>query len=96
MKDIITYSFLALLIGFGSLSVLFTSCTENERAKSYGGTMTINLPAGQKLVGITFKETNVWYHYRPMLPTDSAVTHTFKEESTYGIMSGTILINETR
>jgi hypothetical protein len=75
---------------------LFSSCTENNRAKNYGGTMTINLPVGQKLETITFKESNVWYLTRPMLPTDSAVTHTFKEESNYGVMSGTILIKETR
>ncbi len=95
MKDICIYSILAVLIFFGCVCS-FYSCTENQRAKKYGGTMQINLPAGQKLETITFKDANVWYLTRPMLPTDSAVTHTFKEESNFGVLSGTILIHETK
>ncbi len=95
MKNILIYSVLSVLMLVGGVCSL-TSCTENERAKHYGGTMKINLPIGQKLEMITFKDDNVWYLTRPMLPTDSAVTHTFKEESNYGVMSGTILIYETK
>lgn len=87
---------LFLFIVLGIIASGIYSCTDNERAKNYGGTMKINLPKGQKLETITFKESNVWYLTRPMLPTDSAVVHTFKEESTYGLMSGTILIYETK
>ena len=40
---------------FLSIISIFTmvSCTQNEMAKNYGGTASINLPAGQKLVTIT-------------------------------------------
>lgn len=87
---------LLLFIVFGIFASGIYSCTENQMAKNYGGTMKIHLPKGQKLENITFKETNVWYLTRPMLPTDSAVLHTFKEESNFGVMSGTILIYETK
>ena len=34
-----------------------TSCTENQRARQFGGTITIELPPGEKLVMATWKET---------------------------------------
>lgn len=88
--------FIKKLLPIIILVITLQSCTENQRAKNYGGTMTINLPKGQKLETITFKNADVWYLTCPMLPTDSAVTHTFKEDSNFGVMSGTILIKETR
>ena len=51
---------LGLVVGIGLIS-----CTENSRVKSFGGTGDINLPKGQKLVNVTWKETQIWYLTRP-------------------------------
>ena len=58
-----------------------TSCTDNQRAKSFGGTSTINLPAGEKLVTVTWKgEADIWYLTRPMKSTDSVETYYFHQD----------------
>lgn len=56
----------------------FAGCTENQKAKSFGGNAEIELPAGEKLVNATWKDDDLWYLTRPMIATDSAVTYTFK------------------
>jgi hypothetical protein len=38
----------------------FTSCTNNVMTRNYGGSETINLPVGDKLVNITWKENELW------------------------------------
>jgi hypothetical protein len=78
------------------LIALFASCTENEKAKSYGGTAEITLPAGEKLINATWKDNDLWYLTRPMLPADSAVSYTFKEKSSFGYMEGTYIIHEVK
>ena len=82
------------------LSVLATislaSCTTNERVKYYGATTTLNLPSGQKLVNITWKEENIWYLTKPMTSTDVAETYTFNEESNNGLIEGTVIIKESK
>jgi hypothetical protein len=75
---------------------LFASCTDNKQAKSYGGTAELTLPKGHKLVNITWKDSNIWYLTRPMLQTDSAITYSFKEKSSYGLMEGTYIIHEVK
>jgi hypothetical protein len=75
---------------------LLASCTQNERAKSFGGTATVNLPQGKKLVNITWKEDQIWYLTRTMNSSDSAETYTFQEESSYGMMEGTVILKETK
>jgi hypothetical protein len=72
------------------------ACTQNERAKSFGGTATIDLPKGQKLVTVTWKEKEIWYLTRPMSATDSAESYTFQEESSYGVMEGTVILKESK
>jgi hypothetical protein len=76
--------------------VMFGSCTENSRVKSFGGEGTINLPKGRKLVNVTWKETQVWYLTRPMNSTDVAETYQFHEESSWGMVEGTYNIVETK
>ena len=76
--------------------VTLTACTQNERAKSFGGTATIDLPKGQKLVTVTWKEKEIWYLTRPMSATDSAESYTFQEESSYGVMEGTVILKESK
>ena len=73
-----------------------TSCTDNEMAKNFGGSMSFELPKGQKLVNITWKENELWYLSRTMTSTDSVETYTFQEKSSYGIQEGTITIKESK
>jgi hypothetical protein len=83
--------FLVVLSG-----MLLTSCTENERVKSWGGEGTIKLPKGKKLVNVTWKETQIWYLTRDMDSNDVAETYEFHEESSYGVVEGTYKIIETK
>jgi hypothetical protein len=80
---------LTLLLGLNS-------CTDNSRVKNWGGEATLNLPAGQKLVNVTWKESQLWYLSRPMKSTDSAETYYFHEESSWGMVEGTYIIKEQK
>lgn len=71
-------------------------CTQNQKAKNYGGKAEITLPAGEKLVMATWKDDDLWYLTRPMLATDSAISYTFKEESSFGVWEGTYIIHEKK
>ena len=64
-----------------ALALVMVSCTENQRAKSFGGTYYVDLPAGEKLVNVTWKsESDLWYLTRKMTVKDSAETYTFKQD----------------
>lgn len=76
--------------------ILFTSCTKNQRVKQFGGKATVELPAGQKLVHCTWKDSNLWYLTRPMTQKDSAETYTFQEKSNFGMIEGTYIIKERK
>ncbi len=78
------------------VTITMIACTSNSRAKKFGGKVTIDLPVNQKLVNITWKESNMWYLTKPMTITDSAETYTFREESNMGIWEGTIIIKESK
>ena len=75
---------------------LTASCTENARVKSFGGTGDINLPQGQKLVNVTWKETQIWYLTRKMRADETPETYQFQEESSWGVVEGTYLIHESK
>lgn len=85
-----------IIITLSVLVVLLTSCTENKRARTWGGTSTINLNPGHKLVNMTWKESNLWYLTTPMDSGYVPKTYTFHEESSWGIAEGTIYIRETK
>jgi len=77
--------------------VFITGCTEQERAKDFGGATTVTLPKGQKLVNVTWKqEGNLWYLVRPMRAGEVAETYQFKESSSFGVMEGQVTLTETR
>lgn len=77
-------------------SFLLSGCTENERAKMYGGTAKIHLEPGEKLVNVTWKDADLWYLTKPMTSTDIPETYTFVQESNFGIMKGKVIIIERR
>ena len=44
-----------------SLVFCFISCTENVRTRKFGGTQTIKLPKGKKVMMATWKNSNLFY-----------------------------------
>lgn len=78
-----------------SMLIILTSCTENQRAKSFGGTMTVNLPPNSRLVNVTWKDTQCWYLTRPMTDDETPTSYTFTEKSDFGMIEGKIIFNET-
>lgn len=87
MKKILTLAVMA---------IVFASCTQNQRAKSFGGTANVNLEANRKLVTVTWKDDQVWYLTREMKSTDTAETYNFQEESSWGVLEGTVVIVESK
>lgn len=69
-------------------------CTENIRARNFGGTVNITLPPGQKLVVATWKEASLWYLTRPMRENEHAESYIFHEDSTYGVWQGAVNFRE--
>lgn len=84
-----------LLLVLCSVMIL-TSCTENNRAKNWGGSATIDLPKGKKLVTITWKENQLWYLMRDMKTDEQADSYSFHEESSWGLIEGTVIIKESK
>jgi hypothetical protein len=84
-----------LFLAIGVIAML-GSCTENNRVKNWGGDGTLTLPRGQKLINVTWKESQIWYLTRPMTPQDSCQVYTFHESSSWGVMEGTYTIIEVK
>jgi len=76
--------------------LLATGCTENQRARSFGGTSTHELPPNSKLVTATWKQDDLWMLTRPMHTNDTAETYEFRESSSFGLMEGKVIIKERR
>lgn len=72
------------------------SCTEQIMTREWGGEMTIELPKGQELMMVTWKDDNLFYLTRPMAEDYVPAKKTFKESSAYGIMESTVYFVETR
>jgi len=78
------------------LFICFCGCTEQQLAREYGGTMTVNLPAGQELMEATWKQDDLFYLTRPMTDDYVPVTKTFQESSSWGVMETTVHFVESR
>ena len=84
-----------LIISFMLVAVMLCSgCTRQSRTRSFGGTSRIELPAGQKLIEVTWKENNLWYLTEPMDEGYTPKDKTFHEDSEWGMMEGTVIFHE--
>jgi hypothetical protein len=90
MKKVLTLFVFAL-----SIAVLTISC-DNVMSRKFGGSTTINLEKGQKLVEATWKENSLWYLTEPMDSDYVPKTKTFKEDSNFGVLEGTVTFVESR
>lgn len=79
------------------LAMIFCLTGCQNTTKNWGGSMTIELPKGQKLEEITWKgDSDLWYLTRPMREDEVAETHTFQQDTEFGIFEGTVTIIETK
>lgn len=93
----ITKRVAALIGGASLLTAVLAGCTAQERARDWGGTSTVELERGQKLVTATWKTSaNLWFLTRPMRSDEAPETYTFKESAAWGMMEGTVIVKESR
>lgn len=78
-----TLAILVLVVAMG--------CTENQRARQFGGTEKIDLKPNEILVNVTWKNDQMW------ILTQDTITHInyFREKSSYGIWEGEVIIGDT-
>jgi len=64
------------------------SCTDNQRARSFGGTETIKLEPNEKFMNLTWKQDDIW------VIVQDTITGTIyaKEKSSFGVMQGKVII----
>ena len=72
------------------LTVVFSSCTDNQRARNFGGTETIKLESHEKFINITWKQDNLWVIVQD---TVSGVIYA-KEKSSFGVLQGKVVIQK--
>lgn len=82
------------LILIAILALGMVGCTENQRARSLGGTSTIALTPNKKLVNLTWKETDLWILTRDRKEGEVPETYEFKEDSSFGVIEGTVIVKE--
>jgi hypothetical protein len=64
------------------------SCTENSRARSWGGSETVTLKKNEVLVNLTWKNSDLW-----ILSKDTLTNVKYlREISSWGIIEGEIVI----
>ena len=69
-----------------SLVLLTVSCTENQRARSFGGDETVKLPTNHILINCAWKQDNLW-----LLTKDTTTNELyFNEKSSFGLIEGSI------
>ena len=71
-------------------ALAFASCTENQMAKQFGGTMKVDLPANTEFVNATWKNDGLWYIHRPRKQGETIDTITMQEDSNFGLVEGKV------
>ncbi len=76
--------------------VAMAGCTDNQRAKVFGGTATINIPCDQVVFDVTWKGEDLWYATQPAPSGWTPQTKRFTEYSSYGMIQGEVTLTESR
>lgn len=79
------------------LALVLFGCTEQERARHWGGAAGVELPRGTKLVTVTWKRNgSLWYLVRPMREGEQPEEYAFRESSSFGVIEGTVVLREAK
>lgn len=74
---------------------MLAGCTPNIRARQWGGTNTVELPPGKKLVVADWDSgNNLWYLLRDAKDGEKPETVEFVENSSFGVMQGKVIFHE--
>lgn len=87
-----------ILIALSILGITVATITGCQQGitKSLGGSMTIELEPNTKLEMITWKEDSLWYCTRLMRENEVPETHTYQQQSEFGVFEGTVTIVESK
>lgn len=100
MKNKLSISVISMkkfLIGIVlALNIIFTSCSRQAIVREFGGSMQVELPAGEELMEVTWKNNDLFYLTRPMSNDYVPTVKIFREKSPYGIIESTIIFVEKR
>jgi len=76
--------------------VAMTACTDNQRAKVFGGSMSVQVPCDQQVFDVTWKGEDLWYATQPAPSGWTPQSKRFTEYSSYGMIQGEVVLNESR
>lgn len=85
-----------LIILICVVGMVLTSCTEQQRVRNFGGTMTINVEPGQEVMMATFKGEDLFYMTRPMTEDYVPTTKKLVESSSFGILESEVIFKESK
>lgn len=78
------------------LALVLCACTANTMAKNFGGSITVAIAPGKKLVTATWKDDDFWYLVRPMREGEAPEAYDFIEASSFGVSQGVVHLVERR
>lgn len=73
-----------------------SACTEQQRARQFGGTTTIKVPKGEKVMMATWKGDHLFYMTEPMDSDYVPTVKTLHESSSWGVLESTTKFIESR
>ena len=76
------------LILLSLVVVALMSCTDNQRARNFGGTETIKLEPNEEFINITWKQDNLWI----IVKDKNTGKFYAREKSSFGVMQGKVVI----
>lgn len=78
------------------LIVASTSCTETQRVRALGGTSTVNVEPGKRIMSATWNGENLFYLVEDMPRDYTPQDKELIESSEYGIIESKIIFHESR
>lgn len=79
---------IAGIVLIGGVIVALGGCTDNARAKNWGGTEEVTLKPNEVVLNVTWKNDEMWICTKD---TTTGVVY-FREKSSWGVMEGTVVL----
>lgn len=82
------------VVAVACLSLPLVGCNDNLSARQFGGSKTIIVERGYKVVNATWKDNDVWYFVEPYGDGYEPKTKRLIQASQYGVCEGTVVFVE--